>query len=251
MPDGAWSFLSRHGMAMVEVARRPDIRLRELAAEIGVTPRATQTIVGDLAEAGFVERRREGRRNHYRVRGDRTIPDRSAADHEVSDLLGALVSGPRITRPSGGHRHALVLACSDHRYQEPLRDLLAAEGLLAQAEVVLWPGGAASLTGPEGSFLLEVMTVAVDAEPPNRVVLVAHQDCHVRLAFDRGSGGRLSRLIEVRSRRRRSIELVEAAFGVRPDTWYLTRAGARRVGQGHAITSGDETRVRAGAGGGR
>ena len=251
MSEGVWSFLSRHGMAMVEVARRPDIRLRELAEEIGVTPRATQTIVGDLVEAGFVERRREGRRNHYRVRGDRTIPDRSAADHEVSDLLGALVSGPRITRPSGGLRHALVLACSDHRYQEPLRDLLSAEGLLAQAEVVLWPGGAASLTGPEGPLLLDVMAVAVDSEPPQRVALVAHQDCHIRLAFERGPGKGTARLIEVRDRRRRSIELIEGAFGVRPDTWYLTPTGARRVGRGHAIATGDEMRVRAGTGRGR
>ncbi len=215
---------------MVAVVRRPDLLLRELAEQIGISPRATQTIVSDLVEAGFVERRRTGRRNHYQVRGDRSLPDPWAVDHEVSDLVGALASGPRATRPSGGRRHALVLACSDHRYQEPLRDLLAAEGLLAQAEVVLWPGGAASLTGSEGSLMLGVMSVAIDAEPPQRVVLVAHQDCHVRTAFGRGPGETLSRLVEIRDRRRRSMDRVERAFGVRPETWYLTETGARRVG---------------------
>jgi hypothetical protein len=229
MSDG-WSFLSRHGMAMVAVVRRPDLRLRELAEEIGITPRATQTIVTDLVEAGFVERRRTGRRNHYQVRGDRSLPDPWAVDHEVSDLVGALAAGPRATRPSGGRRHALVLACSDHRYQEPLRDLMAAEGLLAQAEVVLWPGGAASLTGAEGALMLRVMSVAIVAEPPQRVVLVAHQDCHVRTAFGRGGGERLARLLEIRGRRRRSIDRVQTAFGVRPETWYITQTGARRVG---------------------
>ena len=223
--------MSRHGMAMVAVVRRPDLRLRELAEQIGISPRATQTIVSDLVDAGFVERRRKGRRNHYQVRGDRSLPDPWAVDHEVSDLVGALVSGPRATRPSGGRRQALVLACSDHRYQEPLRDLMAAEGLLAQAEVVLWPGGAASLTGLEGHLMLEVMSVAISAaEPPQRVVLVAHQDCHVRTAFGRGGGERLARLLEIRGRRRRSIDRVHSAFGVRPETWYITEAGARRVG---------------------
>jgi hypothetical protein len=224
-------------MAMVAVVRRPDLRLRELAEQIGISPRATQTIVTDLVQAGFVERRREGRRNHYQVRGDRPLPDPWAGDHELSDLVGALVSGPRSTRPSGGRRHALVLACSDHRYQEPLRDLMAAEGLLAQAEVVLWPGGAASLTGPEGDLLLNVMSVAIHVEPPQRVVLVAHQDCHVRTAFGRGAGDRLARLVEIRARRGRSIDRVETAFGVRPETWYITQTGARRVGGFHGSPS--------------
>ena len=244
MRYGRWSFLSRHGMAMVEVARRPDIRLRELADGVGVSPRGVQNIVGDLVDAGFLERRREGRRNHYRVRGERAIPDRQAADREVSALLGALVSGPRMVRPRSGYRHALVLGCSDHRYQEPLRDLLASEGLLAQAEIVLWPGGAASLTGPEGSLMLDVMTAAVHPDPPQRVVLVAHQDCHVPLAFERGPGDGLTRLVDVRRRRRRSIELIEDAFGVRPDTWYLTRAAARRVGRGSLGTSVPEAETR-------
>jgi hypothetical protein len=81
---------------------------------------------------------------------------------------------------------------------------------------------------------MEVMAVAMDSEPPNRVALVAHQDCHVRLAFERASGDPADRLVEVRGRRRRSIELIEAAFGVRPDTWYLTRTGARRAGSPRA-----------------
>jgi len=107
---------------------------------------------------------------------------------------------------------------------------MAAEGLLAQAEVVLWPGGAASLTGAEGALMLGVMSAAIDAEPPQRVVLVAHQDCHVRTAFGRGGGERLARVLEIRGRRRRSIDQVHTAFGVRPETWYITHTGARRVG---------------------
>ena len=36
----AWSFLSHHGMILVALARQPDKRLRELALEVGISPRA-------------------------------------------------------------------------------------------------------------------------------------------------------------------------------------------------------------------
>jgi hypothetical protein len=95
--------------------------------------------------------------------------------------------------------------------------------------------------------VLEVMTAAVEPDPPQRVVLVAHQDCHARLAFERGSGKGIPRLIEVRNRRRRSVELVEAALGVWADTWYLTKSGARRVAGAHRHPSSDGNWIRAGS----
>src|SRR3989442_7012252 len=89
-----WTFLSTHGLAVLAIARRPDPRLREVAEVVGVTPRAVQTIVNDLVEAGYLDRRREGRRNAYRVRGDRTIGDSATSDHVIADLVLALVRGP-------------------------------------------------------------------------------------------------------------------------------------------------------------
>jgi DNA-binding transcriptional ArsR family regulator len=227
--DRPWSFLSTHGLALLAIARRPDARLREVAEVVGVTPRAVQSIVNDLVDAGYLERRREGRRNAYRVRGDRVIGDAATSDHVIADLVLALVRGPKVGPRGTGSRHALVLACSDHRYQEPTRTLMASGGLLREAEVVLWPGGAASLTGPEGGLILEVMARAVGAEPPARVVLVAHQDCHVPGAFT-SNGDPFESARAVTARRRRTIDLVHEAFGVRPEIWYLTERGASRVG---------------------
>ena len=69
-----WSLLSNHGLIMTTIARRPDLRLREIAAQVGITERAVQTLVGgDLVRAGYLERIREGRRNRYVVRGDQPI----------------------------------------------------------------------------------------------------------------------------------------------------------------------------------
>lgn len=224
-----WTFLSTHGDVLLALASKPDLRLREIAEAVGITPRAVQSTVSDLVEAGYLERRREGRRNFYRVRGDRPLDDPGTTDHVVADLIRALVSGPGTGPPHAGHRHALVLGCSDHRFQEPLRTLQASLGLLSEAEVVLWPGGAASLTGPEGDLILEVMSLAVGAEPPKRVVLVAHEGCHVRGAF-RSTGDAFGSAREVNRRRRTTIGRIEEAFGIRPELWYLTERGASLVG---------------------
>src|SRR5204863_278421 len=78
------------------------------------------------------------------VRGDRPMHDPVSADRDAADLLHALGAEPRVP-PAPGRLHAVVLACSDHRYQEPLRDLIAAEGLLGRSELLLWPGGSSAL----------------------------------------------------------------------------------------------------------
>jgi len=230
---GSWSFLSNYGQVLLALARQPDLRLREIAEEVGITPRAVQTIVTDLVQAGYLERRREGRRNSYRVRGDRPIDAPGAEDHVVADLVRALVPGPGTGPPGRGGRRALVLACSDHRFQEPLRALMASLGLLTEAEVMLWPGGAASLTGPEGSLILEVMAHAIGAESLRRIVLVAHEGCHVRGAFQ-STGDAFADVREVHRRRRRTVEMIEAAFGAVPELWYLSGRGASRVGSPRA-----------------
>lgn len=224
-----WSFLSNYGLVMLAVTRQPVLRLREIAEAVGITTRSAQTIVSDLVEAGFLVRQRVGRRNVYQVRGGRALPDPGASDHAVSDLLGALVSGTKPTSSRRGTRHALVLACSDHRFQKPLRDLMASQGLMTETEVVLWPGGAGALTGPEASLLLEIMAAAVDRGRVQRVILVAHENCHTRTAFDRGTADVFTHVRDVRARRERTIRQVAEALGVLPETWYLDGRGARRL----------------------
>jgi len=63
-------FLSNHARVLALVASQPDVRLRDVAASIGITERAVQRIVTDLEREGLVSRAREGRRNRYQVRRD-------------------------------------------------------------------------------------------------------------------------------------------------------------------------------------
>ncbi len=224
-----WSLLSNHGRALLLLARRPASRLRELADELGLTPRAVQDIVRDLEGGGYLERHREGRRNRYVVRGDRRMHDPVSADRDAADLLDALGVEPRVP-PTAGPRRAVVLACSDHRYQEPLRDLVAAEGLLGRSELLLWPGGSSAIAGPDGTMILDALERAA-GHRPSRVILVAHQDCRVRGAVVRASADAFRTRRAVTERRRRAAERVRRRFGVEPELWFLDRRGARRVTQ--------------------
>jgi len=82
-----WTFLTNHARVLIEVARDPQARLRDLSDRIGITERATQGILGDLEAAGFVDRRRVGRRNEYTVHPDLSFRHPREAGHDVGELL--------------------------------------------------------------------------------------------------------------------------------------------------------------------
>jgi predicted ArsR family transcriptional regulator len=86
----AWSFLTNHAQVLIRLAEDPDIRLRELADDVGITERAAHRIVTGLAAAGYVTRTRTGRRNRYSVRYDLPLPDPLVRSQKVGDLLEIL-----------------------------------------------------------------------------------------------------------------------------------------------------------------
>lgn len=91
MPDGTgWTFLSNHGHVMVCLARDPDVRLRKIAEGVGITERSVQGIVADLVEAGYVDKERLGRRNHYEVNRDLPLRHPLEAGHRLGDLLDVI-----------------------------------------------------------------------------------------------------------------------------------------------------------------
>jgi DNA-binding MarR family transcriptional regulator len=85
-----WRFLTNHTQVLLSIARQPDVRLRDIAESVGITERAAQRIVSDLAEAGFLTRERVGRRTHYTVDGTAIMRHPSQADHQIGELLDLL-----------------------------------------------------------------------------------------------------------------------------------------------------------------
>lgn len=87
----AFSFLTNHGLTLLCIAHDPHARIRDIAASVEITERAAQRIVGDLVEAGYVERAREGRRNVYTVNRGLRVALPSQRDVDLNALLGVLV----------------------------------------------------------------------------------------------------------------------------------------------------------------
>ena len=72
-PDGqagSWTLLTAHAHVLVEIARNPHARIRDLAAKARITERTAQAIVTDLEQAGCITRNRTGRRTRYTINPD-------------------------------------------------------------------------------------------------------------------------------------------------------------------------------------
>lgn len=65
-----WTFLTNHAHVLLCIAEDPGVRLRDVALKVGITERATQRIVADLVEDGYITRTRVGRRNYYELHPD-------------------------------------------------------------------------------------------------------------------------------------------------------------------------------------
>jgi hypothetical protein len=95
---GSWTMLSNHGHALLYLAIRPDTRLWELAAQLGIRERSAHRIVSELAAAGYVHRQRRGRRVIYNVDRSRGLrrPDLS---HTGSATSSTSCTPPTRTAP--------------------------------------------------------------------------------------------------------------------------------------------------------
>lgn len=94
--EAGWTFLTNHGHVLLCIAQDPEIRLRDVAARVGITERAVQSIVSDLEEDGYLERFKVGRRNRYELHPDRPMRHPVERDHEVTALIRALAPGAAI-----------------------------------------------------------------------------------------------------------------------------------------------------------
>jgi hypothetical protein len=85
-----WSFLTNHGRVLLCIARDPEIRLRDIAAELGITERHAYAVVTDLTDAGYVLKTREGRRNRYQVQEHLALPDLPGREQAIGEVLDVL-----------------------------------------------------------------------------------------------------------------------------------------------------------------
>lgn len=86
-----FGFLTNHGLTLLSIAHNPDIPMRGIAADVGITERAVQRIIADLIEAGYLDRERIGRRNRYTIQVDLPVDLPASRDVDLNSLLNVLV----------------------------------------------------------------------------------------------------------------------------------------------------------------
>ena len=89
---GSWTLLTGHGHVLVEIARNPNARIRDISAAAGITERTTQAIVADLEAAGYITRTRTGRRTRYTVNPDSLFRHSAQDGHRVGPFLALLTA---------------------------------------------------------------------------------------------------------------------------------------------------------------
>jgi MarR family len=88
----SWTFLTIHARVLLLVANDPGVRLRDIAASLNITERSAFGIITDLVEAGYVIKEKDGRRNRYRIQVHLPLPEPTARERTVGEVL-ALLAG--------------------------------------------------------------------------------------------------------------------------------------------------------------
>jgi len=89
---GTWTLLTGHGHVLVEIARNPKARIRDISPVVGLTERSVQAIVADLEAAGYLTRTRTGRRVKYTVKRDSLFRHSAQEGLRVGPFLDLLAA---------------------------------------------------------------------------------------------------------------------------------------------------------------
>jgi DNA-binding MarR family transcriptional regulator len=92
LTERSWTFLTNHGHVLVALALDPGTRVRDVAEKVGITPRAAQTILKDLEDAGYIQRERVGRRNRYVILTPSHLRHPLEGHVTIGDFLAVLAS---------------------------------------------------------------------------------------------------------------------------------------------------------------
>ena len=95
-----WTLLTNHARVLLAISRDPGIRLRDIAAALGITERSAYAIVSDLASAGYVAKHKDGRRNRYQIQAHLPLPEPASQQRTIGELLDLLTSQRDAAEPS-------------------------------------------------------------------------------------------------------------------------------------------------------
>jgi predicted DNA-binding transcriptional regulator YafY len=88
MPE--WTFITRHAVALSLIAKYPRITALELGTRMGITERAVRKIIADIASAGYIGKKKEGRGMRYKINPHLSLRQDSHREVAIGDFLSSL-----------------------------------------------------------------------------------------------------------------------------------------------------------------
>ena len=85
--DNSWTFLSNYSHVLLCLAQDPELTLRQVSLQVGITERSVQRIIADLEGSGVIEKRKLGARNSYLVNRKAKLRHPLEAHCSVGDLV--------------------------------------------------------------------------------------------------------------------------------------------------------------------
>ncbi|MGH2887511.1 MAG: PAS domain S-box protein, partial [Solirubrobacteraceae bacterium] len=108
-----WTFFTNHLRVLTTLAGRPDLRLREIALDVGITERAAHRIIGELVEEGYLTRTRVGSRNHYEIHPEAALRHPLHAEHQTERVIRLLTGDGDTGEPEGAAAGAVDRSLGD------------------------------------------------------------------------------------------------------------------------------------------
>ena len=164
-----WSFLTNHARVLLCIAHDPGARLRDIAAILGITERRAHGIITDLTEAGYVVKRKDGRRNRYEIQASLPLPEPGTREPAVGEVLAVLLGTPTALPGRQTPREPAVTVlfigyANEEALQTSLRERIAV--LWSTSRNELWRKGATS------GDVLELAEIRVNCEQNSLLYLV-------------------------------------------------------------------------------
>ncbi|HEY5985533.1 MAG TPA: MarR family winged helix-turn-helix transcriptional regulator [Streptosporangiaceae bacterium] len=96
--------MTNHGRVLLCIAHDPGVRLRDIAAMVGITERSAFGIVSDLAAAGYAVKQKDGRRNRYQIQAHLPLPGLTSQQLAVGEVLALLAGASAGRQLTGGNQ---------------------------------------------------------------------------------------------------------------------------------------------------
>ena len=80
------------------------MRLRDIAATVGITERSAYGIVTDLTAAGYAVKQKDGRRNRYQIQAHMPLPEPTSRQLAMGEVLALLADANAGRQLTGGRQ---------------------------------------------------------------------------------------------------------------------------------------------------